>query len=78
MLTSYTHYLSLQYLYFNRDGDLHQVMTVGEVDQALANRVRADQDLVNRGRAGHQVLQEIGAGEQTCAVLSSFHRCDSM
>jgi len=54
------------------------VMTVGEVDQALANRVRADQDLVNRGRAGHQVLQEIGAGEQTCAVLSSFHRCDSM
>ena len=36
------------------------MMTVGEVDQALANRARADQDLVNRGRVDHQVLQEIG------------------
>ena len=42
----------------NRDGDLQaQVMTVGEVDQALANRARADQDLGRVGRVDHQVLR---------------------
>ena len=48
-------------LILNRDGDLQaQVMTVGEVDQAQANRARADQDPERVGRVDHQVLQEIG------------------
>jgi len=56
----------------NRDGDLHQVMTVGEVDQALANRARADQDLANRGRVDHQVLQEIGLVITGCKSSLQF------
>ena len=52
----------------NRDGDLQaQVMTVGEVDPALANRARADQDLARVARAD-QIVPQIGYGSLTHPV----------
>jgi len=46
-------------------------MTVGEVDQALANRARADQDLVNQGRVDRVVQVEIG--ENLALLIHGAH-----